>query len=767
MKLFFKHLFRSIKKRPLQPAILILTLALAVIVTCCTLTVREYMHEENTFSQQAKYGNADFTITLNSESTSRFLFTEKVEEILGDKGKVSGIFELPLFKGEEQKTVFGVATEFEKIGNVFNVAFSEYGSVAKSTKEEVAFISREFAETENLKLGDQFVVNVLGHDKKYTIEGISETPYFSSYDVMVDITGVMRILAKDSLFVSSLGESFKPCSTVYVDLSEGVSVSDAIVLLKENVDFRDKTFDEVTGIISSLSAMDSLEIVIDILILLSVGLSVAVVFCCLYIISTQRTEENELFKIAGAKRWRLNLLQYVEIAIYWMIGAIIGVAMIKPLLNVMVLLIGYKYVMPHVSIISIFSGLGITLISSLLTVTAFVAITGKEKLKEKKINLPLIALIITVLLIITLFVITTKYKIIISILAILFFALFLFLFVPILFKYCMKKLNVILNRNCKIKTSISFRYAVKNVKKVKVLLNTCRLWTLLVAIIVTMLVSIFGATKAIDKNKNYLNGNFAIINATSSCYENLQALDGVESVNKLYFDMCKLDEDNILQIASISSPDVLKEYMDIENLPKGNEAIISKGYADRFKIEIGEELNVKIDEKVINLKVKDIADTVVNILLFDSLNFGIDYSIMIVDGKEEISVTELRQMLSENLALELATIIPISDVFKSRVALAEIYANGAYIILSIVLLFAVIGLIDNLAESYRFRRKEFELYNLSGMSRRAILKMKISEILIVLTFGLTIGLLSSVAILFLLDEAIRAAGLRLLFSFIS
>ena len=57
---------------------------------------------------KAQYGKADIAVTLNGESRSRFMFTHEVNELLGEKARVAGCYELPLYLDEGEQTAFGV-----------------------------------------------------------------------------------------------------------------------------------------------------------------------------------------------------------------------------------------------------------------------------------------------------------------------------------------------------------------------------------------------------------------------------------------------------------------------------------------------------------------------------------------------------------------------------------------------------------------------------------------------------------------------------------
>ena len=62
-----------------------------------------------------------------------------------------------------------------------------------------------------------------GEEGRYTVYGISEARFFDSTDILVDISGVVRMMTSGSPLISALGDSFKPSGTVYVKTVGGRS----------------------------------------------------------------------------------------------------------------------------------------------------------------------------------------------------------------------------------------------------------------------------------------------------------------------------------------------------------------------------------------------------------------------------------------------------------------------------------------------------------------------------------------------------------------
>ena len=68
-------------------------------------------------------------------------------------------------------------------------------------------------------------------------------------------------------------------------------------------------------------------------------------------------------------------------------------------------------------------------------------------------------------------------------------------------------------------------------------------------------------------------------------------------------------------------------------------------------------------------------------------------------------------------------------------------------------MFALIGLSDNLYESYKHRRADFELYLLAGASPADIRRMKLVEVLHTVALGTLGGLLIGLPVLLLFNAA--------------
>ena len=82
MKLFFRHLIKSIRNKPAQPFVLIATLAISVGVCIMSFGLNNCFIEERVSADNARYGSSDITVSLNGTSKSRFMFVDENTKML-------------------------------------------------------------------------------------------------------------------------------------------------------------------------------------------------------------------------------------------------------------------------------------------------------------------------------------------------------------------------------------------------------------------------------------------------------------------------------------------------------------------------------------------------------------------------------------------------------------------------------------------------------------------------------------------------------------
>ena len=122
---------------------------------------------------------------------------------------------------------------------------------------------------------------------------------------------------------------------------------------------------------------------------------------------------------------------------------------------------------------------------------------------------------------------------------------------------------------------------------------------------------------------------------------------------------------------------------------------------------------------------------------------------------------ELEAGLSATLARHMATIANAADFLARRTSHIEIYLTGGNLLFACLIIFSLTGIADNLYESYRSRRREFELYKICGMKNSALRTMKAAEIAITAGAGIIAGAVMAGVLTVLVSRWMFAYGVDL------
>lgn len=763
MRILFRHLFRSIGRHPLQPLILVLTVMLSVTFTASALTLRDAITEESEAHIAAQYGSADLVVTQGSGSDSRFMLAERTEALLGESCATVGIFNTVLSLSDGGESVFAVASDLYTVGDVFDIRFSEYLGISEDSLSRSVLISRGLAERLGLSLGDGLSVEILGVSRSFTVSGISEARYLGKYDVMLDTRAVMRALSQSSAFISAMGEDFLPSTTLYIDLSDTVTVGECISILSSDSDFSGKSFTDVDGIRNSSLITDTLDFVISVSVALIILVSAAVTFACFYILSLKRTDENESLTLAGARPLVMNSMQYGEILLYWLVGTPLGILLSVPASRLFGIAVGLSYATPALTVAGSAIAAFVMLLSVLLTATVFILTRGRRRRELPLGKMSLSALVLSAVLFVLTFALDGEARLTVGVLSVLSLILLLLLSAPIITRKISALASAALSKGGKTDgrgvRSAPIYYGLKNYLSVKVLHNTTRLVALLVAALISTGALVLASEGFMQLGEEMLDGDYAVLSPTERAYGKLSESEN-GSVMRVYQQSATYGEGKTLTVLAADSPRAFNPVLEIESLPSGGGAVISSTCREQLSLEVGDAMTVMLGGAPLILTVGAVADMGLPAVIIDSEHFGIGYNMLLVKadgGREEAMLSEL----SAVAAGEMSAVVEVSELIKSHTELLEIYISAAYVLLFALILFAAVGLADNLSESYRQRREDFELFRLAGASRRAIAGVKLTEVLLSLLLGAFVGILLSLPTLFSLNEAAHSLNFDL------
>ncbi len=748
MKLFFTHLLRSIKKHPLQPFILILTVALSVAFCMSAVSLRNAIFLENHGSMAAEYGSADITVTVGSGSQSRFMLAERANALLSEKGKAVGCFDF-ILSHEGGDRIFCAAADFYTVGEIFDLSFIEYESVHSDALSDVIFVTQALAEQMNLSLGESAAFDLFGVSREYTVAGISSAPLVGGKEALLDIRAVTKALSYHSFLVSALGDGFLPCTSLFVDLADGVEASEGIALLSADADFADKMFSDLFLIKNNTLITHSLNLIISAAVAVITLVSAAVTFSCFYILSVKRSAENEAFILAGARPLLVNLWQYLEAILYWLVGVPLGIGLSFPLCLLFDCFVGFRFARSSFSLLGLGIALVFSLLSVLLTVAVFIATRNKRRVRVKplKVSLFLIAFIVLSVILVFLFVGTVR--IVSGMLAICLLLAMLLLCAPAVFIKSSQMLSHYLSKR-RGKINASLLYAVKNSENVKVLHNTARLVALLFAALLSTGSLVLSSVGYSHLHGCMLRGDYAVTNPTERLYEKLCA-ETEADVSRVYQQTGNMSGYTVF-ILSSDAKEVFGEELHISALPTESEVILSSVVAKALSVKVGDEVLITTEGKSLRLFVSEIVSAGISCAVIDGAYHGLGYNLLIASAGEG-KADALYQKLTEAAASEMSAVFKVEELLASRVELLDIFLVCGYIIAAALLIFALIGLLDNLYESYKHRRSHFALYSLAGADVGSIRKMKRFEIFNSIGFGILFGALIFIPVFFVFNRA--------------
>ena len=757
MRLFLKHLSRSIRKRPLQPIIITLTIILTIMALVAAFGIKKAISDELRMGDDANIGNSDIVVVATVDSKSRFKTAEYIEEVLGNGATAVGSYELMLMHNESS-VVMGKAVDFCRVEEIFDFSFLEYDKIYENDLESAIVVTKDFANEHNLSLGDSLPLTLFGETIEYKISAINEKPLFLYCDVMLDLRSVMDILSRKSLFFSALDKEFLPTNTIYVTLGEGADADAAVELLKSDPMLEGDDVSKMYRLNSSKFVTVVLPIVLNVCIFLVMACGGSIIFSCFYVLSRKRKDENEAFLLAGAKKSMLDFMQITEVVIYWIIGTPIGILLSLPMLILMQKYLDFNYATIGMTLKSALLSIGLMLLTSIFTVLLFIFLKNgsKKEIKASKIltiaasTLTIISTFITVISFGDLRLPLGLITMVLTITSLIFVSIPLFLFlVSIIVKSMEKK-----REKGKKTKAICLYYALKNSHRVKVLSNMVRLVSVLISVCACA-VLIIGATNGhIKSTSHFFEGDYIVTNATERCYNKVSKSEHSESAYKIYKGSIEYENGFSTMLLSADSKEVFPLDWNIERMPKGNQVILSSTDAKMHSAKVGDKLTIEINKKPEVVEVIDVVTMGTMAIVFDYEHYSLPASIIVVNAKDG-EEGELLSDITTFSAEEMLTIIPAKDFQRRNVERNVCLLKCANMLVIIVLFFSLVGFINNLYESYRSRRSELDLFSYGGMSRGVIKRMILWEILLMIFVGVLLGTLASLIILPSLERGLN------------
>lgn len=775
MRIFGKHVFRSIKADPRQPIMITLIVSLCVAVIILSVALPLNLYKEERASYLADEWTADLQVTLKANTDKRLIFDDQVAEALDGRGRVIGEFAmtgffLPQNSSERVKVGMG-AFDLMYASEFYSLQCVQGGNLTNNNLKSTAVVAEGFANDHGISLGDTIVINVLGEEFTYVVRAIvRDTGIMKRANMIVDISSIRSVLAERSPIIASLGLSFNPYTKVHIKLSEGVDPEAVKTELESLPEFADKKVDLSADTTRSdyMATLFTVVVLFPSILLLVVAVMMTV--STFGLLQKKRADDAALFKIAGADSGHLNLLIYLESMVYGLVGGVIGSLITVPLMKLINKLYGFKYSRLSFGVREILIGFVASV--GFVTLCTFVyTLTQRKKSLSDELkggNLDTSGRLWPKLLIfgIPVAVFATVTALLPNKLKYAGASLLLFTTVSLIYAVAPYVIGIFASLVSRLLSkkrrgagdlilgakSCMASYPLKHAGRI-------------ITVIATVFLSLSFVSSALEGQLNsYINFTsfeYAAINVDETTAARVRALDGVVAtadanvIANVSFSGVK----SSTGIAAVGDVDeCFEDYMMPEKMPEGNEVILTKGVARMIGVKVGDTVKCEIGDIPCELILVEIVDSHGDFVFYDADYVGSGHQLLCIctDGKAE-TYERLMAVFDERGIECLTKNEAFSDVYRRIAPQAVMIKSMLYA----MLLLTLVGVFNVLAEQRMARQREFDIIVQNGKTRRGIIGLQAVEILYLLAFASIMAIVLSQVLCLIIDTAGISFGLAL------
>lgn len=779
MKLFFRHILRSIKKSPLQPIIILITLivSVATFVTATKLAINVY--KENLHYKNVDNYTCDITVKLSKNDEVRFLFPDDAESIVGKDGKVQGEFGLTaLVNMNNISELVGIcATDFYTADSFFDFKFTEYGKLTDRNLNDSIIISTKAADKYGLEVGDIFTLHLLNMKFNLRVEaiGIASGPLSEAIGI-IHIGAISEALANANPAIAALGDSIVPYTALKIQINDKTRIDEFIDKLSSDERFCEKLIikeSENVGSVDFFNLISLLMITVSSAIIIVI--SAIVISTSLELLAKKRIKDSALFIISGADEKDLNRILYLECLIYSALSAVFGV-LLSVLFSKGINAI-FNWNTDDISFQ--FYDIAIALVSApvIILITAFLhtkkthkmsiseRISGQfeNKIGESTLKIPIVFLILFVLMLLITFLFPVKLRYLCGFLSITVFICFIYTFMPHFAQGISTLFSRVVEKFKRVPPKAFM--ALKNAKVSYPLKHTARLVTILATLICTVFTCLGAITTQTEIIESIIDCNYISLGANEKTDEIIEKLDGVEDTFRISLSK-KLVTEQGTGIIGISVADGAIEYINPKIAPKkiptGDEIVITSGLAILGEKEVGDRITITHETNTYDFKVIEILPSSANLVFFDAAHIAEDNELLCIKTNAEKN-SEGYKNISNALEVRGSAIVERDEILLPVTSRLISYNTLLSYVISIAIFTTLLGIVNVLFSSYTVRKQERAVYYTVGMTKRDIRLVGFLEVLTVILTALVLVPLFSFVISATLDIAINSFGVDLLY----
>lgn len=666
MRLFCKHFFRTIRRAPLQPILIVLTVALAVASSVVSFRLPRVFehHAEDVNRNLAESG--DILVSLRGDSNVRFLFCEDAEDALDGAGTVLGEYVLTAFLPTEEKTeLLSVsATDLVAADDFYQFRFTAYGQFTAENLDASAVVSESAAKRYGWRVGDQITISLLGEKLTYTVQAIAKpTGLLAERDILISAQGILRRVIASAPALAGMELKSMPCTRLMIRLDDPTRDGEILARLLEKTQFAKMAVcstREGAGTDYYLFAERmSLGLLAAVLILLS-GILTAT---SQQLLEQERQTSRALFRVAGASQGQMAVAQFAESAVYALVGAVCGSLLARPMLEKACARFDWYENGATVGISGYLFGFvlsfGLMLASTAIRLFSerrdpLSALLGEPDLRARKRQGTILLVVFGVLSLLSIGIalaLPTQKRYLPSLFAIFFCAMTLYEAVPFVLRWISVLLSQVTDRFARPQAWIWL--IARNVRNRFSICHVGRLFALTLAFLILMLSSQRALSEQIRTWDTAPTADICAVHVPEETVEEINGLQAVRGTAWMtVFPVAELPGNITYTAVSIegNAEACLRADLLPSRLPKGNEAVISEGVSELLGIGVGDVLNLTVGGVACQLTVSECISG--NLIFFDAQSLGLfGERVFCVRATEASAIEDLVGKLESNGAI--------------------------------------------------------------------------------------------------------------------
>ena len=759
MSIILKYILKNMKEKKLRSLLIIVSLTLSIVVLTLCLTLKDNILEKYTEFLMKTSGTSDILLTKDIP------FEKSEIEKFSDNYK-----SVPyLMFAKEKNNIIGVNIEDLQANKMIKAK-----KTSNLANDEV-IISKKIADNKNIKLNDK--INVLNTELKVVeiveMYGmfVGETEEEPIYLVSIDTANRIMYENSDDYEKAMIDENKIYIMGAYIDV-----LDDNIESAKEDLKQIDKEFSVVTVKANLVDALNQINSLMIIMLVITTLIAFYIISSILKLALEERISVIGTFRSIGASRRMTNCLLYLENITYAIISSIIGIAIANLLINPITnsfISVGEMELTSKASIkpiyillvvlFSIFIQISITYWelrknkNKAIRDIIFDTQDTKYKIKLKNIIIGLILVAISSLIYFN----NNKYDFIMGLLPVVLVIIGFVMVLPLIIKIFSRILSLLLkNRNT------SF-LASKNVADNKIVVSSVTL----LFIIIAMTTMIYNIAQTISKTYDgfdrvtHYTIRVSNLSGEEENYDYIDDIDGVEEKAFYYINMGYFkinDEEKIFGLFGYDNQDdtIFRLYDSIKfnkqeaDKLQDDEILLDEAFCIKNDLKIGDKVKINggqfFDEDYY-FTIKDVVDSTdttsvrsIGMISKQKYNklFKNSYKTILI--KSNLSDDVMKEKLKNESKENNVIVQSYQEWIGSDKESTEQIMNIVYGVLSLGIILAMVGLINNGLVAFVQRKKNFAVLNSTCMTKSQLYKMTLEENIISFIISAVSGICLSI-----------------------